>query len=139
MTANLAVAKPAAKKTLHYRLTSDEWIRAVRELTESQKDLLYYLRTLNPFGDRHLNLGVRELAEILDYNPSTISRALHALAEKGYIALEMISVRVRILATGCPPQPSSAVASEQQPLHPRTDCCTENRTERRPGSINRRH
>jgi hypothetical protein len=79
-----------------YQLTTEEWIHAVHTLTESQKDVLYYIKTLNPFGDRDLDLGVREIARTLKYDPGTISRALKALDSKGYIDLEMLHVRVRI-------------------------------------------
>ena len=35
--------------SLYYQLTSEEWLRACKELQPSEKDVLYYLRTLDPF------------------------------------------------------------------------------------------
>lgn len=102
---------PELPKNLHYRLTNEEWIQAVRSLTPSQRDILYYLRTLDPFGDRALDIGVREIAKILGYNPGTVSRALKALDNEGYIELDLLRVRVRIKSR-------KSVVSEQQ-------CCVE--------------
>ncbi|MEO0375310.1 MAG: MarR family transcriptional regulator [Cyanobacteria bacterium P01_A01_bin.17] len=81
---------------LHYRLTSEEWLRACRELRPSEKDILYYLRTLDPFGDNPIDIKVREMARELDVSPSTVSRALKALDAKGWIDLEIMSARVKL-------------------------------------------
>jgi DNA-binding transcriptional ArsR family regulator len=62
--------------SLYYQLTSEEWLRACKELQPSEKDVLYYLRTLDPFGERDLDIGVREMARALGMSPSTVSRAL---------------------------------------------------------------
>lgn len=81
---------------LHYRLTSEEWLRACRELRPSEKDVLYYLRTLDPFGDKAIEIKVREMARELGVNPSTVSRALKALDAKGWIDLEVMSAKVKL-------------------------------------------
>jgi len=81
---------------LHYRLTSEEWLRACRELRPSEKDVLYYLRTLDPFGDKAIEIKVREMAKSLGVNPSTVSRALKALDAKGWIDLEVMSAKVKL-------------------------------------------
>lgn len=88
--------KPKEATLLHYRLTSEEWIRACRELKPSEKDVLYYLRTLDPFGERDLDIGVREIARELGMNPSTVSRALKELDAKKWIDLEITSARVKL-------------------------------------------
>jgi DNA-binding transcriptional ArsR family regulator len=112
----MTVSEPCQNR-LHYRLTNEEWLKAVHELTESQKDVLYYLRTLDPFGDRHLDLGVREIARTLGCEPSTVSRALRVLAEKGYIDLELVRVRVKVLSKVL--RENNSVAPEQQTGSPR--------------------
>ncbi|MDB9529953.1 MarR family transcriptional regulator [Oscillatoria sp. CS-180] len=84
------------ERNLHYRLTSEEWIRACRELRPSEKDILYYLRTLDPFGDNPIDIKVREMARELNVSPSTVSRALKALDAKGWIDLEIMSARVKL-------------------------------------------
>lgn len=80
----------------YYQLTSEEWLRACRELKPSEKDVLYYLRTLDPFGDRDLDIGVREMARALGMSPSTVSRALKELDSKKWIDLEITSARVKL-------------------------------------------
>jgi hypothetical protein len=84
------------QNSLHYRLTNEEWVQAVRTLKPAEKDVLYYLRTLDPFGDRYMEFGVREIARILDYDPGTISRALKSLDAKKHINLDLLRVGVRI-------------------------------------------
>lgn len=82
---------------LHYRLTTEEWLQAIQDLKPRERDVLYYLRTLNPFGDRKLDIGVREVARALNCDPATVSRALKVLDSKGYIDLEMVNVQVKVL------------------------------------------
>ncbi|WP_052051090.1 MarR family transcriptional regulator [Leptolyngbya sp. KIOST-1] len=81
---------------LHYRLTLEEWLRACCELKPSEKNVLYYLRTLDPFGERDLDIGVREMARELRMNPSTVSRALKELDRKEWIDMEITSARVKL-------------------------------------------
>ena len=80
----------------HYRLTVDEWVEVVTELKPAEIKILYYLRTLDPFGDRPLDIGVREMAKILSCSPGTVSKALKALDTKGYIDLEITTARVKL-------------------------------------------
>lgn len=87
---------PGDGTSLHYRLTSEEWLRACRELKPSEKDVLYYLRTLDPFGDREIEIKVREMARQLGTSPSTVSRALKSLDAKGWIDLEIMSAKVTL-------------------------------------------
>ena len=122
---------------LYYRLTSEEWLRACRELKPSEKDVLYYLRTLDPFGERDLDIGVRQMARDLGMNPGTVSRALKTLDSKGWIDMEITSARVKLhtqqpvedsitptqtdQSCGKVLSPRNSVASEQQVLSPRND------------------
>jgi hypothetical protein len=99
---------------LHYRLTNDEWVQAVQDLKPAQRDVLYYLRTLDPFGDRSVDIGVREIARTLGYDASTVSRALKVLDQKGYIDLELLQVRVKVKACGKVLFPDNTVVSTQQ-------------------------
>jgi hypothetical protein len=80
----------------YYRLTNEEWLRVVKDLKPAERDILYYIRTLDPFGTQELELGVREMADTLGCNPGTVSRALKVLDQKGYIELDLVTVRVRI-------------------------------------------
>lgn len=81
---------------LHYRLTSEEWATVWDTLKPAEIRILFHLRLLDPFGDRNLDIGVRELARTLNIDHSTVSRALKTLEAQGYIDLELLKVNVRI-------------------------------------------
>ncbi|MHC5731672.1 MAG: MarR family transcriptional regulator, partial [Nostoc sp.] len=70
-----------------YPLQHDEWLKACLELTPAQKDVLYYIRTLDPYGDG-VELSVSGIARQLstenkEVHRSTVSRALKALDDRG--------------------------------------------------------
>ena len=79
-----------------YPLQNEEWLKACQELKPSELKLLYHLRTLDPFGDRNVELGVTALALLLGMSKSTVSEGLKALSQKGWIDLELIKVKVRL-------------------------------------------
>lgn len=91
-------------------LTLPEWLETLTRLRSSPAALhvLYYLRTIDPYGTQELDFRVKDLADVLGYDPSTISRALKKLEKEGYIGLMMVEVTIRIL----PPK-----FSEQRTLH----------------------
>jgi hypothetical protein len=115
----LELNPPASQKTgstsIYYRLTNEEWLRAIRELRPAERDVLYYIRTLDPFGSKELELGVRELAEVLNCNPGTVSRALKVLNQKGYIELDLVTIRVRIKNCNEVLSTDNTVAPRQHP------------------------
>lgn len=99
-------------------LTLPEWLEASARLRSrpAALHLLYYLRIIDPYGTQELNFRVKDLAEALGYDPSTISRALKKLEKEGYIGLMMVEVTIRIL-----PLKFSA----ERTLHPCNDDCTD--------------
>ena len=87
-----------------YPLQHSEWLRACQELTPSQRDLLYYIRTLDPYNNG-IAINTAEIARTLSTNGrnvhrQTISRALKALDQKGFIDMEFITVNVRVQPLG---------------------------------------
>lgn len=87
-----------------YPLQHDEWLRACQELTSAQKDILYYIRTLDPYSDG-VELSPAEIARSLStesktVHRSTVGRALKVLDQKGYINMELLKVKVRVLGKG---------------------------------------
>lgn len=87
-----------------YPLQHDEWLNACRELTPAQRDVLYFVRTLNPYGDG-LDISIAEIARQLSTDKrtvhrSTVSRALKELDAKGFIDLELLMVKITIKAKG---------------------------------------
>lgn len=89
--------KPIGTQTpLHYRLTTEEWLEINQRLKPAEVRVLYYLRTLDPFGDRALNLKVIEIAEATALKKGTVSKALKVLDSEGFIDLEMVTVRIQV-------------------------------------------
>ena len=87
-----------------YPLQHDEWLRACRELTPAQRDVLYFVRTLDPYGDG-LDISIAEIARQLSTDKktvhrSTVSRALKELDAKGFIDMELLMVKLNIKAKG---------------------------------------
>lgn len=74
-----------------YQLTNEEWCRAWEALKPSEIKILYYLRTLHPFGGE-LKLKISDVAETLRLNRSTVSRGLGRLAKEGWVHLETVSL-----------------------------------------------
>ncbi|NJM89935.1 MAG: MarR family transcriptional regulator [Hydrococcus sp. RU_2_2] len=87
-----------------YPLQHEEWLRACRELTPAQRDVLYYLRTLAPYGTS-LDLTAAEIARQLStpertVHRQTVSRALKELDRKGFVDLELIKVEAKVNPKG---------------------------------------
>ena len=70
---------------LHYQLTHAEWLKAVRELNPHERNILFYIRTLDPFGDSELDLKTKDIAQALGCSVRTVSNALKSLQTKGWI------------------------------------------------------
>ena len=73
-----------------YQLETDEWLKASKELKLSELRVLYYLRTLDPFGQHPVKFRVIDLAKNLECGKGTISKAIQRLSELGYINLEIV-------------------------------------------------
>jgi hypothetical protein len=87
-----------------YPLQHDEWLRAVKLLSPSEKDVLYYIRTIDPYGNG-IELSAAAIARDLSTEArkvcrQTVSRALKRLDKLGFIDLELITVRVAVKPKG---------------------------------------
>jgi hypothetical protein len=72
-----------------YPLQHEEWLRACRELTKAELEVLYYIRTLDP-RNYGVEINAAQIARQLSspkrqVHRQTISRALDSLALKGWI------------------------------------------------------
>jgi MarR family len=79
-----------------YALKNEEHLRACRELTPAQLIVFYHLKSLDPYGDRPLNITIIGIARLLKLSRATVSRALKALDKLGWLELELIYVRVSV-------------------------------------------
>ncbi len=90
-----------------YPLQNEEWLKVWSELKPAEVRVLYYLRTLDPFGEKEIELGVSAIALRLGMAKSTVSKALKALNAKGWIDLELMKVKVKLHSKSCFPQETS--------------------------------
>lgn len=67
-----------------YPLQHEEWLRACRELNPAELDVLYYLKTVNPSGEK-IAILYNVIASDLKKNKSTVSRAIQSLKEKNWL------------------------------------------------------
>jgi hypothetical protein len=58
--------------------------------------VLYYLRTIDPFGGRDLRVKVTDVATATGLQKGTVSKALKVLSDKGYIDLEITEALVKL-------------------------------------------
>jgi hypothetical protein len=79
-----------------YALRPDEWLQVTKELRYAEVRVLYYLRTLDPFGDRDLRVKVTDIAIATGLQKGTVSKALKVLNDKGYIDLEIVEALVKL-------------------------------------------
>lgn len=104
--------QPPPRTARHYRLTNDEWLRAVKELKPRERDVLYYLRTLDPWGDKDLEIGVRQIATDLECSPGTVSKALKVLDQKNWIDLEITAAKVKLRTDKSDSEPVEVLGSQ---------------------------
>jgi hypothetical protein len=87
-----------------YPLQHDEWLRACRDLTPAQRDVLYYIRTLDPYN-QGVEINCAEIARKLSgteriVHRQTVSRALKELDAKEFIDLELLQVKTKVKPKG---------------------------------------
>ncbi|MGL5923357.1 MarR family transcriptional regulator [Chroococcidiopsis sp.] len=87
-----------------YPLQHQEWLRACRELTPAQRDVLYYIRTIDPHNNG-IEINAAEIARQLSsperqVHRQTVSRALKELDAKGFIDLELLQVKAKVKPKG---------------------------------------
>jgi hypothetical protein len=87
-----------------YPLQHEEFVSACQQLAPAQLMVLYFLRTLDPYGDG-VEVSVSEIARRLstenkEVHRSTVSRALKALDKKGFIDLELLKVKIKVSPRG---------------------------------------
>ncbi len=78
-----------------YALRTEEHLRACKELTPAQRDICYYLKTLDPDGD-WLGLNLDDIAKPLGLSKRTVSNALKVLDRLGWIEFKKVTGLRRI-------------------------------------------
>lgn len=81
--------------SLHYRLTHEEWTEIIKILNLSELKVLYYLRTLDPFGDRFQDARTKNIAASVGISQRSVQRAVLRLQDLGLIDLEITEFKFR--------------------------------------------
>ena len=83
-----------------YPLQNSEWVEICKSLTKSQIGVLYYLRSLDPYGNG-MRIKASKIADDLGITKRAVNAAIAVLEEKAYIDLEDIDYSVKVSAGGC--------------------------------------
>ncbi len=102
------------KTPLFYRLTHNEWVETVKNLTGAEIKVLYYLRSLDPFGDRNLEYSITEMAKELNISKGAASKAVKKLDQIGLIEAQISRVKIKI-TTDQYKDTEFPIGNEQQP------------------------
>jgi hypothetical protein len=97
-TPNLPAGSLAPKEPIHYRLTHEElldWI-AEYDLKWSEAKVYLYFVTLNPFGDRDIDVSIPEVCLKLKLKKSAFYQAIGRLEELGLLDAKVLRASVRI-------------------------------------------
>lgn len=81
----------------HYRLTSDEFLHINSQLTNAQLRVYLHYKTLDPFGDRRVEICTKAIAETLGMARRTVQIALAKLSSMGLIIWEKTKSFIRSL------------------------------------------
>lgn len=81
---------------MFFRLTHHDWVECFTKLSRAELGVLFYLRTLNPFGDRYLKINCQAIGEVLDIHRTSVSRALKKLKKENLLELEITSAQIKL-------------------------------------------
>jgi DNA-binding CsgD family transcriptional regulator len=84
-----------------YKLTNEELLQ-MRDLTPTQIIILLYLKSLDPFYEKTLEISVSQIARDLNLTRKTVSKAIDTLHHHGYIHREMTHCLVKVLPHPAP-------------------------------------
>ncbi|GAB1542944.1 hypothetical protein NUACC21_56180 [Scytonema sp. NUACC21] len=82
-----------------YPLQHEEWLKVYKELTDSQRGVLYYLRSLDPYSNG-LRIRASKIAGDLGISRQTVYKAIDVLEEKGYVNKEDVDYTLKIQSKG---------------------------------------
>ncbi|MFB2767903.1 MarR family transcriptional regulator [Pelatocladus sp. BLCC-F211] len=76
-----------------YPLQHEEWLRACRELTPAQRDVLYYIRTIDPYN-QGIEINCAEIARLVSkprrkLKKETVSHTIKELIALGFLSDEI--------------------------------------------------
>ena len=116
---------------MFFRLTHHDWVECFTKLSRAELGVLFYLRTLNPFGDRYLKINCQAIGEVLDIHRTSVSRALKKLEKENLLELEITSAQIKLKSNDSDTKQDSKNdvnpfldKDSASPVHPRTGCAS---------------
>ena len=87
-----------------YPLKHQEWLEACKKLKPCEKDILYFIRTLDP-RNNGIAISTAEIARALStpkrkIHKRTVNRALKRLDQLGFLDLEIVAAQVKLHGGG---------------------------------------
>jgi hypothetical protein len=108
-----------------YPLQLDEWLEMCKILKPAEKDVLYFIRASDPYNTG-LEISVTNLATSIGRDKGTVSRALKALDKLQLIDLELVKVKVKVLAKGLLSTDNFSCVHTTQVAATQPELCTDN-------------
>ena len=103
--------------TAFFRLTNTDWVESFKRLTRSQLGILLHLKTINPFGDRAIEINTADLASILSLSRRTVQRGLKTLKD-----LNIINLKTSLRCGFQSQQTENQTETETKNKPPRQEC-----------------
>jgi hypothetical protein len=95
-----------------YKLTPEELVRLRTEIARpTHREIFLYLMALCPFRDKSIDIDTQAIAEALGIHPKTVSKALRALADRGWIEMTITKATCSISRSepnGSTPEPNGS-------------------------------
>ncbi len=95
-----------------YKLTPGELVRLRTEIARpTHREIFLYLMALCPFRDKSIDIDTQAIAEALGIHPKTVSKALRALADRGWIEMTITKATCsisRLEPNGSTPEPNGS-------------------------------
>ena len=95
--------------TAFFKLTNADWLEFFKRLSRSDLGILLHLKTLNPFGDRAIEINTADLASILSLSRRAVQRGLKTLKD-----LNIIKLRTEIRCTFQTPPETTEKSTQRQ-------------------------
>jgi predicted transcriptional regulator len=78
----MTTEKKRTETPLYLRLTCEDWLKTFKQLNKTELGVLYYIRTLDPSGDREIEIDFGCVSGTLGIHRTSVSRAIESLVTK---------------------------------------------------------
>lgn len=83
-----------------YPMQLEEFLKIRKQLTPSQRDVLYYVHMLDPYSNG-VKLRASNIAKDLEISRQAVYKAFDVLEDKGFIVREDVEYTIKVKGFGC--------------------------------------